>query len=274
MLTYWTTNTGEVTSYCFMMNSSATPQLSDNSKGFKDSFYFKKHISATSRKKVLMEILWLVANCGIVQSSPEGAGPKGIRLLSWFVHSRQISTCVWLVMRGVKTAAMFFQRKKISMLGREITVFFVPMMRRHPDFGLKWHIWWETLYNFIWESGCPTNQKYLKCSSLSSGLFPDMKIFDKVCRRLLPFGQWECLLTGNKWVLVRHKQANNSISLKSVLEKLLWNPERKQQYSCQCLEWKLHEWTLTGFQATSHWNCKTYFEIKCLCQKHKTFCFN
>lgn len=95
MLTYWTTNMGEVTSYCFMMNSSASAELSDNRKGLKDSFYFKKHVPATSRKK---KCWWKI--CGlwkrhrIVQSFLQGAGPKGIRLLILFVHSRQSSTCV------------------------------------------------------------------------------------------------------------------------------------------------------------------------------------
>lgn len=32
MLTHWTTNTGEVTTYCFMIKSSATAELSDNRK--------------------------------------------------------------------------------------------------------------------------------------------------------------------------------------------------------------------------------------------------
>lgn len=51
------------------------------------------------------------------------------------------SACVHLVMLGVRTAAMFLQRKKITKLGRKITVFSVPVMNRHTDLGLKWHIW-------------------------------------------------------------------------------------------------------------------------------------
>lgn len=42
---------GEVTSYCFKRNSSAAAELSDNRKGFKDSFYFKKHVSVPAEKK-------------------------------------------------------------------------------------------------------------------------------------------------------------------------------------------------------------------------------
>lgn len=73
-----------------------------------------------------------------------------------FTPSRSAHVC--LMTLGVKTAAMFFQRKNISKLGREISVFSVPVMRRHPDFGLKWHIWWETLYHFIYSGSWLSHQ--------------------------------------------------------------------------------------------------------------------
>lgn len=228
----------------------------------------------TAEKKCWWKICDLWKRHGVVQSFLQGAGPKGIRLLICFVHFRQISTCMSHDAWCENCSNVFSKKKHLKTWKRNYCIF-CPCDEETSRFWVKMAYLVRNFISFYLfrKLAVPPTKKYLKCSSLSNALFPDMRIFDRVCLRLLPFGQWECLLTGNKWVLVRHKQANNSISLKSVLEKALWNPERKQQYSWQHLEWKLHEWTLTVFQGTSHWNCKTYFEMKCLCQKHKTIFF-
>lgn len=108
MLTYWTTNTAEVTSYCFTINSSATAELPDHRTGFKDSFYCKKRVSANSRKK---NADGKSVTCGkdteLCKASYREQGPRESDCSSvLFTPGRSAHVCLMTI--GVKTAAMFF----------------------------------------------------------------------------------------------------------------------------------------------------------------------
>lgn len=185
-----------------------------------------------------------------------------------------ISAHVCPMMLGIKTAVIFSQRQNCKTSKGKHCIFCL------CDEMILIHIlvqnvifWPETLHNSICSGSWLSHQlkSVWKFLLYPTGCSPWEDIWLKDCLRLLPFGQCRYLLTGSKSTLVSDKQPINAISLKSFVEKTQWNPERKQQYSCQHLEWKLCEWTLSVFQGLSHWNCKTHFETKCLCQKHTTY---
>lgn len=137
MLTYWITNTGEVTSYCFMMSSSATAELSDNRKGFKDSVYFKKHVPATSRKKMLMENLWLVEKRQNCAKFPAGTRARRNQI-AHLVYSPQADKHMCVSWHLVwKLLQCFLKEKKILKTWKRKHCIFCPCDEETSRFWVK-----------------------------------------------------------------------------------------------------------------------------------------
>lgn len=111
MLTYWITNTGEVTSYCFMTNSSAASELSDNRKGFKDSFYFKKNFPTTSRRNADRKSLTCGKDTEFWKTSCRDQGPRN--QIAHLVCSPQADKYMCVSWQLVwKLLQCFFKEKK------------------------------------------------------------------------------------------------------------------------------------------------------------------
>lgn len=113
---------GEVTSYCFMMNSSAAAELSDNKKGFKNSFYFKEHVPVPAEKSADGKSVTRGKDMELCKVSCREQGPRESDCSSGLLTLSR-SARVYLMMLGVKTAAMFLQRNKSQNLEEKLLYF-------------------------------------------------------------------------------------------------------------------------------------------------------
>lgn len=143
------------------------------------------------------------------------------------------------MMLGMKSATMFFQRQNCKTSKSNYCIFclcdemtFIQILVQNVIF------WPETLRNCVCSGNWLSHQlkSVWNVHSIQWVIPWCEEVWLRHRLKLLPFGQYRYFLTGSKSTLVSDKQPINSISLKSFLEKALWNPERKQQYSCQHLE--------------------------------------